>query len=111
MKECEMFDTMTNKSKQIAPLNQPCNDSSCFILDDRLFKWGGRTTNDKLFNWESGVEEYSLNLNAWRVVPVEFEQQSLRNAIMRPLVNSAIVRVSPNEAIVLGGNDEEANVP
>ena len=105
MKECEMFDTMTNKSKQIAPLNQPCHSSSCFILDDRLFKWGGYC-NNKLLSWESGVEEYSLNLNAWRVVPVEFEQQSLRNAIMRPLILSAIVRVSPNEAIVLGGRDE-----
>ena len=106
MKECEMFDTMTNKSKQIAPLNQPCNDSSCFILDDRLFKWGGTTTGNKLLSWESGVEEYSLNLNAWRVVPVEFGQQSLRNAIMRPLTLSAIMRVSPNDVIMLGGKDE-----
>ena len=103
-----MLDTMSNKSKQIAPINQPCHSSSCFILGDCLFKWGGKY-NGKLFSWESGVEEYSLNFNEWRVVPVEFEKQSLRNAIMRPLAISATVRVSPNDAIVLGGSDE-ANV-
>jgi hypothetical protein len=105
MKECEMFDTMSNQSKKIASLNQSCIDSSCFMLGDRLFKWGGRTVNDKLFNWNDGVEEYSIKDNLWRVVSVAFQDESLRSA-MRPLILSSIVRVSPKDAIVLGGTDE-----
>jgi hypothetical protein len=69
MKECEMFDTVSNKSRQIASLNQPCYGSSCFMLGDRLFKWGGRC-NNKLLGWERGVEEYSLKDDKWRAVAV-----------------------------------------